>query len=304
MKKLYVMFSVVLVSMFVFISCSKELSTVSDGPTKVGVIAGQITVDDYDLTFKSAPVTPIGVTRIWYMYKKDIIAPSGWSLVNGDELVAGSAGDKWWKTPGNNPITFSVSESLYSNFTPMEDLRIVTKTLNADKKVAYIGIHDFHPTANLFPLNFKGKRMGDALTINIDDLTSMPGYTFAVSVAYKLSTIDIDATTLGTSTTDAGWPILKYSVENVATTANITGGGQVTVYEGLDKKVVGNIVVTIKIDNITTITKTVPALELGKGLALILKSDKVGTVDSKPIGLTDDDITIETQTINIDQIAR
>lgn len=304
MKKLYVMFSVVLVSVFVFVSCSKELSTVSQGPTKVGVIAGQITVNDFDLTLKSAPVTPIGVNRIWYVYKKDLTVTPNWSLVNGDELAAGSAGDIWWKNPANNPVTFSVNESLYSNFTPMEDIRFVTKTLTADGKVAYIGIHDCHPTANLFPLEFPGRRMGDALTINIDALTSIPGYTFAVSVAYQLSTIDITATTLGTSTTDTGWPTLIYSAANVPATKSITEHGQVTVYEGLDKKVVGNIVVTIVIDNITTITKTIPALELGKGLALILKSDKVGTVDSKPIKLEDKDIVIETQTINIDDLPR
>lgn len=304
MKKLCVMFSVVLVSVFVFVSCSKELSTISQGPTKVGVIAGKITVNDFDLTLKSAPATPIGVTRIWYVYKKDATALSGWSLVNGDELTEGSVGNKWWKNPANNPVTYAVSESLYSNFTPIEDLRIVTKTLNINKEVAYIGIHDFKPAENLFPLEFRGKRMGDVLTINIDALKHLKGYNFAVSVTYQLSTIDIDATTLGTSTTDEGWPTLKYSLENVSTTKAITDDGQFTIYEGLDKKVVGDIVVTIVIDNVTTITKKVTALGFGQGLALVLDTKKIGTLDSKPIKLTDDDIDMTEQTINIDDISK
>ena len=86
------------------------------------------------------------------------------------------------------------------------------------------------------------------------------------------------------------------------------GHGDFPVYDGLNKKVMGNIVITIT-DTYTGINNdqapaiiTLPAITAagpGQGLALILHTNKTGWLDSNPITFTDKNITVEVRTIDV-----
>lgn len=288
MKK--VLFLSVAVMIIALSSCEvkDDVAQPSTPSQYVASIEGEFMAKDRDVTLKSAPV---GLNRIWTVYKK---VGGVFSLVDGSEFITGSAAYNDWHN-GLNPVTFSVSQALYITYCPVMDLRVTTQTLNSSGQVAYIGIHDFFPNAANFPITITGRRMGDVLKINMDSLQNIPGYNFQVSVTYNLSTIDIAATTLGATTTDVAWPTLLYTAAvNVPATAAITGPSDFTVYDGLDKKVVGNIVLNITDPgNNINITKTVPAEGFGYGLVLVLKTNKAGYYHSaSPILIEDKDIVI------------
>ena len=305
MKKIIGIASMALVLAVVFMtSCKKDTSAPVDQKQYVKAIAGSFVVKNGDVTLKS---TPVGVSVDWSMYAKNspFYAPAVLALVDGREFITGSAAYNFWSNPANNPVNFPVGTSLYSNLTPNEDLRIISETKDVSNNVAYLGMLDFNPETANFPLTIHGFRLGDELTINTDAITSLPGgNNLTITVAYSLAPIDLTATkakvTLsGTSPgvpngTEFGWGDIIYGAL-VPTTSTI-GAGNFAVYDYLDKKAFGNIVISISEtgNGGSLIQKTVSAAGLGKGLFLKLTTTKIGWYDSGTISFTDTDITVET----------
>lgn len=273
-------------------NCTKEVTNPVNEKTYVDAIAGSFNAQDGDLTFKSVPVAPLGVNRVWSMYKGTF--PTGFTLVDGSEFISGSLAYEFWRVPTNNPITFPVSSALYSNLTPALPVRLVTETLDANNKVAYLGILDFNPTTANFPLTVHGYRLGDVLAINTDALTKLPGANLKITVAFELSVIDLVAMKKGPSTSESGWFDLIYSnkIQNIVT----AGSGDFMLYDGLEKKVTGNVVITITEDGNPNppIVLTVPAREKGKGMLIKLTTTKVGWYNSATINIYDTNIDVLT----------
>jgi hypothetical protein len=305
MKKLNSVFAVALMAVTLF-SCSKKEDNVM-APTKfIEPIQGSFIAQDGDIILKA---TPIGVTRTWTMYATNSTFYNNvpFALVRGNEFITGSVAQVYWSKPENNPVTFGASQAVYSNLTPDEPLRIISESKDAEGKVAYLGILDFDPSVANFPLTVNCFRLGDVLTVNADALTNLPGGDkLAITVEYKLAPVDIAATKLGIVTGTGGVPngkqftwediIYKDAVDN----SKLIGKGNFVVYEGLDAKVKGKIVIKIA-DNSgndgngpsTVITKEVDAAGAGIGLKLTLTTNKIGWYDSGIISFGDNDITVE-----------
>ena len=307
MKRLSLIFAVAILMAVTFVSCNKKQDdTTVPQKQYVSTISGSFIAQDGDITLKSAP---IGVNRTWTMYatKSSFYNNADFSLVRGAEFITGSVAYNYWSNPVNNPVTFSATQQVYSNLTPDEDLRIISESKDASDKVAYLGILDFNPSQVNFPLTVNCFRLGDVLTINTDALTSLPGGDkLSITVAYNLAPIDLAATKIAAVTGTGGvpngkqfqWADAVYG-SSVASSATI-GKGDFVVYEGVDKKVMGDIVITITdtytgIVNdqpVAIITKSIPAALAGKGLKLTLSTTKIGWYDSGVITFSDNDITV------------
>ncbi len=268
-------------------------------------VSGNIFIQDGDVTLKTLPV---GVTRYLYMYKQltsgvpAVPAPSGtFALVDGSEFLAGSDPAIFWGNPANNPGHFPATLMVYSNYTPAMQIRMVAKTEDASNVPAYLGIFDVLPNAASFPVYIYGKRLGDVLTLDTDELTALPGYTnMSFAVTFDKSTIDVPTTMITsgpTSLTD--WPDYIYS-GTASTTVSVpfAGSGAKTVYDGLDAKITGTINIAITVDG-TTITVSTPAVAIGHGLALTLKTNKVGWYDSATMQIYDNDVTVDAVDIDV-----
>lgn len=291
MKKIILFLAVAFMAVILFSSCNKKDDVVS--PNYVSTVAGEIFIKNGDITLKSAPIP---TTRYLYMYKGT--APS-LSLVNGSEFLPGSAPAIFWSTAGNNPGNFPASVSVYSNYTPAMQIRMVSKTTNEFNKPAYLGIWDGYPSAATFPVTIQGRRLGDVLTLNTDALTSLPGYTnMSFTVSYDKGIINVDNTAITSGPTTTSWPTYAYSSTENVTDQVITGSGVQTVYDGVDAKILGTITIKIHVDA-TTIIVTTPASDMGHGLALTLKTDKVGWYDSATMGITDQPIHVDARDISV-----
>lgn len=289
MKKLSLIFVVAIMMVVTLFSCNKKEDDVIV-PTYASFVSGEVFIQNGDVMLKSSP---IGVTRYLYMYKQLTSAPT-FGLVDGSEFLSGSAPAIFWSTASNNPGSFPAGTNVYSNYTPVMQVRMVAKTLDGSNVPAYLGIFDVFPTAASFPVTIYGKRLGDVLTLNTDALTSLPGYTsMSFSVSYDKSMIDVP-TTMVTSgpTTLEGWPTYSYLSVVPVVDQVLTGSGIQTVYDGLDAKITGTITIKIHVDA-TTITVTTSASNLGHGMAITLKTNKVGWYDSGTINITDDDIIVD-----------
>jgi hypothetical protein len=303
MKKFYLFMNLVAVVMLVGLTnCKKEVLNPNEGKQYVGTVDGSFNVLDGDITFKSFPNAPTGVDRVWTMLRKD------GTLVNGSEFIQGSAAQIWWSLPANNPVTFAANQAVYSNLTPLEDLRLITETKDGSGHVQYLGMLDFNPT-NLggqgFPLSVTGKRLGDVLMINTDELTTLPGAALTIKVAFNLSPIDLTATkkcVLGNGN-HFTWSDIVYGTP-VSTTVT-AGSGDFVLYSGIDSKVFGNIVITINeaassSTSANSYIVTIPANEgSGKGRLFKLHTNKLGWYDSAPINTTDVDISYETIIVTV-----
>ncbi len=289
--------SLLVLALIVFVSCKKDNVEKSNADQYVKTIEAEFTAQDNDLK-----ASPNGADRIWEVYK---IVGSGFSKVDGSAFIPGSSAYlDWTKDPF--PKVYSVNHSMKIDYCPVIPLRIVTKTEldNKDKSIAYLGILDFTPDKANLPVKIIGRRLGDFLKVNIDDLKNTPGYNFDVTVEYHTGTIDVNATAMGASSTTNDWPTLLYKKDgdfNMLHSFHVCFCGGVTVYDGVDKKIIGTI--TIKIvdpGNRINIVKTIDAVGLGKGLELILKTDKAGWYDSGKVSIEDKDIIIEQKEVNID----
>ena len=314
MKKLSLLFVVAFMAVIIF-SCSKKDDNVVAPTNKyVETIAGSFIAHDGDITLKSAP---IGVNRTWTMYARNssFYGNTPFALVRGLEFITGSVAYNYWSNTANNPVTFSATQPVYSNLTPAEDLRIISESKDAADKVAYLGILDFNPSQVNFPLTVNCFRLGDVLTINTNALTSLPGGDkLSISVAYNLAPINLAATKIAPVTADGTvpngkqfqWSDAIYG-DPVASTKTI-GSGDFVVYEGLDSKVMGEIVITITdtytgMVNDQAVAKiTLPAIQAadpGKGMKIILKTNKIGWYDSGIINFSDKDITVEVVEVTV-----
>lgn len=284
MKKISLIFAVAMLMAVVFVSCNKKESVV-DMTQYASTVSGEVIIQNGDITLKSAP---LGVTRYLYMYKGT--APS-LALVNGSEFLTGSAPAIFWATSANNPGSFPASTSVYSNYTPAMQIRMVAKTVRADLKPAYLGIWDGLPSAASFPVTIQGRRLGDVLTLDATALTSLPGYTnMSFTASYDKGIINVDNTATTSGPTTSAWPTYTYSSTVNVVDQAVPGTGVRTVYDDVDAKILGTITIKIHVDA-TTIIKTVAASSLGHGLAITLSTTKVGWFDSATMNITDTDIT-------------
>ena len=305
--------------MLVFASCQKEEIAQPNLSGSVGVIAASYVADDGgNLGFKSAPVTPIGVHHVWsYYIDNPAQAPAdpydNYKLLNGDLFIYGSDPWDFWSVASNNPITFDMTQ-VYSNYSPTVQSRMVCQTLDADNQVAYLGIVDFLPNSNLFPLTIINRRLGDILIANADQLKSKPGYNFmSIQVKANMGVINPFKTWMTSGGTNSAWPTFVYDSESIVT-FDVNEAGDDLLYDGLDKKIIG-------VDHVFTVNgqpTTLKAVEVvvvvdgysasawapvpgpGYGLKLLITTDKKGWYDSQTIGVTEKDITVAVETVKIE----
>ena len=282
-------------------SCKKEsVNQTSDAPKYVKAIDGKFIAKDGDITFKS---TPVGENRTWTMYAKnsEFYGNVAFALVNGSEFITNSAAYNFWHNTANNPVSFPANQGVYSNLTPDEDLRIISETKDANNNVVYLGILDFEPTSASFPLTVNCFRLGDVLQINTDAITRLPGGSnLTITATFGLAPVDLAATKLGPLTGTAGVPNgQQFKWEDIIYGAAVSitlpvGVGNVILYEGLDKKVMGDITITITENGNggSTIIKTVNAQLAGKGMLMTLSTTKTGWFDSSTIAFSDRDIDV------------
>lgn len=302
MKKIIGIISMVLVLAVVFMtSCKKETSAPVDQKQYVKAIAGSFIAKDGDITLKS---TPVSIERTWSMYARNspFYGNVPFALVKGNEFITGSAAYNFWSTPGNNPVTFPAATLLYSNLTPDEDLRLITESMDLNGDVAYLGILDFNPSYATFPLTINNFRLGDVLLLNADEIKNLPGgNNLTITATFNLAPIDLEATKMGPITLPGGtpngnqfqWSDIIYGA-SVPTTVTV-GTGNFPLYDGLDKKVMGDIIITLHETGNGGSTIVLPAVHAklaGKGLKLTLKTTKIGWYDSGWINFSDTDIIV------------
>jgi hypothetical protein len=250
-----------------------------------------------------------------YAINSPFYGNEAFALVKGLEFATGSAANIWWSTAGNNPISFAANQLVYSNLTPAEPVRLIMETKDANTNVAYLGILDFDPTHAQFPLTVVGKRLGDVLSLNSYALTKLPGANLTITVTFNLATVDVQATekgilspaTSGNATGVTG--VLDFSNIVYGTpvpttvTVNNFGNFDFSLYSGIDKKVFGDIIITITETpsssspgvNGSVIILTVPASAVGiagKSTKITLSTTKLGWYDSQTINMSDNDIQV------------
>lgn len=291
MKKLTLIFAVAITMAVMFVSCDKKSDAI-DQKQYASAISGQFIPNDGDITLKSAPL--VGGHE-FAVYKQ----ASPWALIDGTEFLPGSAPALDWV--GFAPMWFSSSQQVYVTYCPVLPLRVVLKATvgAAGTSASYLGIWDGTPNAPSFPITVQDRRLGDKLTLNTDALTSLPGYTnLSFTVSYDKRIIDVNQTAMTSPATTTDWPVYVYSSTVPVVDQIVSGPGDVAVYDGLDAKIVGTITIKIHVDN-TTITKAVPASEIGHGMKITLQTTKVGWDNSGIIGITENDITENAVSVDI-----
>lgn len=289
----------VAIAMF-FVSCNKDLGSSTDqsiAKTYASAISGQFIPQHGDVTLKSAPT--VGGHE-YGVYKK---TGTVLSKVDGTEFLPGSAPALDWAS-GANPVW--ISGAVYITYCPVLPLRVVLKSTEggASSPYSYLGIWEGTPSAASFPISVKCRRLGDVLTLNTDALTALPGYSnMSFDVIYDKSVIDVNGTAMSAinTSTEIGWPTYVYSsvVPNFTVTkTKAESMANKTIYDGLDYKITGTITIKIHVDA-TTLTVTTPATVLGKGLAITLSTNKVGWYNSGTIGVSAEDITVDTVTLPV-----
>src|ERR1035437_7404111 len=144
MKKFNLFLSLIAVVMLVGLTNCKKDTEKTSLPKDVNVSVANCFPFD----------APEAYTRNWIMYAKNspFYGDQPFALVKGLEFVTGSAANIWWKTDGNNPVSFDASQGVYSNLTPVEPVRLIMETKDVSGAVDYLGILDFDPTQAQFPL--------------------------------------------------------------------------------------------------------------------------------------------------------
>jgi copper chaperone CopZ len=313
MKKvnLFSMLIVAVVMMLGLTNCKKELkdSTPESKQYVEAIAASFNVVPAIEITTKALTPTITLVSQNMYMYTSNVtfysITPSNpFELVRGLEFLVGSAGQQWWSITANNPASFPANQSVYSNLTPDENVRVVVEGTSADSKIAYIGANDFNPNAAQFPLNIKQYRLGDYLSIYAYAITSLPGVT-SVSVSFDTKAIDLPATRIG-SITGAGNTLCFDDIKLGTLITNHTViipnlQGSFDLYYDVLDKVVGNIVITISAGgNPVAITlPPISATALGHGMNISLSTAKVGWFDSATMQMTPADIDVTTTYVSV-----
>jgi hypothetical protein len=328
MKKFYLFLTLIAVVMLVGLTnCKKE--DLNPKINYVGTVNGSFISKDVNVsTSKSlGPFDdPSLLTRNWIMYaiNSPFYGNQPFALVKGLEFVQGSAAYLWWSTNGNNPISFAANQGVYSNLTPAEPVRLIMEGKNGNNEITYLGILDFNPKQAQFPLTVVSKRLGDLFTINTDELTKLPGANLTFTVKFNLAPVNVAGTELGllSSATGANTTGVTGALDfsdilygtPVSQTVTIpnghNGSGDYPLYFGTDKKVFGDVVITITEApsssspnvNGSVITLTVPAANFGlagKGTKLVLHTTKLGWYDSQTISTSDVNVTVNVVNITL-----
>lgn len=295
MKKVKFLFVALMAVMLVtFTACEKE-DVLQSVKYAAVVDGGDVMFADNDITLKSAPTTG---GHNFECYRKYVT--SSWEFVDGSEFLPGSAAALDWSTGNglNRSPWYANGTGVYVTYCPVLPMRFVSKATSGANgtAISYLGIYDFTPNANSFPITLNGRRLGDVLQINTDALTALPGYSnMSFDVTYTKNLIDVDGTIKNsTADTKTGWPNYSYTGDPIVDTAHLSGAGLgvQTIYDGLEYTITDTITVAINVDG-TTIKKKTAAPGSDKGLKITLTTNKVGWYNSGIINLTDVDITVE-----------
>lgn len=287
------------------------------------------TAIDGDLNYKALgdPVSPVPFDRTWTMLAKHSIfyGNAGFALVKGNEFITGSTAYNFWQKEENNPVTLSINEQLDSKLTPAEDLRLITESKlqgangAGSGEVAYLGMLDFNPSHEIFPLSVHGFRLGDVLQINTDQITQLPGgenLRFQVIYTLKpinLSSTKINATLAGITASETVkefcWDDIVYDPPSLPSIFDVPAGlgiGDITVYNTYSGKVTGTITIVMTQVNNAGFRIEIPVNNLplltGKGLRLTLIPNKIGWSDSStmiPAYFNDNSIKINANYVTI-----
>jgi hypothetical protein len=312
-----------------FASCTKDNSLPSSSPLNTNYFKGSFAVTDGDIVFKSKgdPESPNAYDRTWTLMARHSLnyGNADFVIVTGKEFITKTTPYAFWHTAGNNPITLGADKNIDYDFTPDEDLRLITesklKGTNGPGSgvVAYLGMLDFHPSHNNFPLKMTGYRLGDVLQINTDQVTKLQGgENLRFKVIYTLKPINLDKTkaklTLsGKNRPEDGtaftWDDIEYDQALPSASIDVPVGrdlGDMTLLNIYDGKVTGNIILEVTEVGNPGSKLDVPvnglALSAGQGLKLVLKTDKVGWFNGGRNSSThfeDTDISISAITVII-----
>lgn len=313
MKKLSSMIAVAIIMMaVVFVSCSKKDDVVQSDKSaqKVAIVKGDYVLKNGDITLKSAPT---GETVTWTILTNNASHYSGayyytggnvW-LVNGNELVTGTTASNFWHASGNNPVSFPITQAVYSNDTPDENIRCIAETKDISGNLVYIGMIDFHPNVAFFPLTVNGYRFGDELYVDWSQIKNLPATdALSLKVTYTVRPADATATKAiaygylsGPSAVPNGQELvfadLKYEATGTTQTVDVAGTvGGVEVYNSVAGKIFGNVTVSLYEGTVLLSSVDVPAQGLGYGLKITATTTKVGAWDSGTINWHNIDILI------------
>ena len=324
MKNIKLIFALIAVVMLVELTnCKKEVDDKTSVTKYVGTVNGSFVAKDASIKITKDLDPSQLATRNWIMYAKNspFYGNQPLALVTGKEFITGSAAQQWWSVPANNPVSFAASQAVYSNLTPAEPVRLVMEGKDGSGNVAYLGVLDFDPTAAQFPLAVTSKSLGDKLIVNADGLTSKPGGNLiSVSVLLQVTPVDIQATekTLQLSSFNEGsatgvtgaldFQNIVYNNGMSSLTSQLpVGAGDCEVFNSTASKIKGiTIIITFAPSpsapgvSGSTITLTPQAAGPGQFLKIILTTSKLGWYDSATIGVNDQDITVNEQTISVD----
>ena len=327
MNKIILLATVLL--LITFASCRKDYSFPSSSPFYTNYFKGSFIVTDGDILLKSmgVPESPKVYGRTWTLMARNSVnyGNAEFAVVKGKEFITNSTPFAFWQTEGNNPITLGADKNIEYDFTPDEDLRLITesklKGINVPGSgvVAYLGILDFHPSHNNFPLKMTGFRLGDVLQINTDQVTKLPGGdNLRFKVTYILKPINLDKTKAklnlsGKNRPDDGtaftWDDIEYDLALPPSTIEVPAGcnlGDITLLNIYDGKVTGNLIIEVTDISNPGSKLNLPvnglALPAGQGLKLVLKTEKVGWFNggrNSSTNFEDTDISISAITVKI-----
>lgn len=303
MKKFQIsLLAIVAIMLIAFSSCTDSITDKSS--TGVSYIENATFIPQ-ESNLKSLP---IGATRTYtYLINgtTGIGAYAPYELLGEELFFENSAPWVFWQNASHNPETFDMN-GVYSNYSPTVQSRMVCEVKNLAGKSTHLGISDFFPSANLFPLSINNQRIGAIIKFNADDLkgianTPLTGITITVD---QMAPVDVlaTATTPSNVTTVAGvatWPNWKYignasSQTFTITPAQLAATGDVTIYDDVELNILpsATITVSVQIGGITA-TKTVAGPAIGKGILLNLKTDKVGWYDSNNAVIKENNLVVD-----------
>lgn len=320
MKKIKSLFLVAIVAfMLVFASCQKE-ECITDQQSSV---VSYIDIKDVAFVGKEGNLKslPIGSTRTYtYLINQSeggslfpAPAPNPYSpykLLGEQLFFVNSAPWIFWNDPAHNPETFDMT-GVYSNYSPTVPSRMVCIVKNLQGQASYLGISDFTPNVNLFPLAINNQQIGALAKVNAQGLKGIPGVevTGITITIDKMAKVDTLATaiTSGPTTTATGavWPTWKYvgspsSQTFTLTAAQVTAAldGDVEIYNHVELNILpdAKITIAVQIAGITS-TQIVDAPAIGKGIKLILKTDKEGWYDSNGAVINENPLVVESKDV-------
>jgi len=322
MKKLFVIFAVAFIAITMATSCQKTDDILSTDEI-VSYIDGEYVAQEADaMMYKSAPIA--SQRRFTYLIGENQggAAPAGniyspYKLLDNSLFIANTEPWNFWKqSAGHNPETFDLT-NVYSNLSPTVQSRMVCEVLNAQGKVSHLGIVDFLPSSNLFPLTIVNKRVGAKILVNKDDVANIPNVPLqSIEIKASMAPVDILATiktSKGTVNPNGtlpvvgnpnanGWPNFVYGATAVRTfNVNLGPTGDILLYNEVEENIVPGtqIDVIVKIAGVT-ITKQVSAPAVGYGIKIIIETDKEGWYDSQWMNPTEEDLAITVTTVKIE----